>query len=205
MTEDMPPYEWQVHVSAVTYVLDVVCAAVGDIPEQSIETLASQSVVSTFSVEGAGHHVDLRKTWKREGENRLAMDGHGRHGPGVPHAIGVSDGSHSREYVVTKNARTTFQARLKWRRNGVCSAVVTVVLDRRFWRVQTSWERHVTISWPRQPRFDSWYGQGFLGAGRIAAVVEVAHEWCVYVGQQSVRSLLPSQDGHAPLGLSTGT
>jgi hypothetical protein len=126
------------------------------------------------------------------------------HGPVVPHATGVSDGSHSREYVVTKNARTTFQARLKWRRNGVCSAVVTVVLDRRFWRVQTSWERHVTISWPRQPRFDSSYGQA-LGAGRIAAVVEVAHEWCVCVGQQSVRSLLPSQDGHAPLGLSTGT
>ena len=41
VTEDMPPYEWQVHVNEVTYVLDVVCAAVGDIPEQSIETLAS--------------------------------------------------------------------------------------------------------------------------------------------------------------------
>ena len=47
-------------------------------------------------------HGNLRKTWKREGENRLTMDGRGRHGPVVPHADDGSDGSSSLEQVVKK-------------------------------------------------------------------------------------------------------
>ena len=73
-------------------------------------------------------HVDLRKTWKREGENRLTMDGRGRHGPVVPHADDGSDGSSSLEQVVKKSTQTKFEARPGWRCNGACGAVVMVVL-----------------------------------------------------------------------------